>query len=334
MSQSYVYNGVWINWARGRVLGWTLTLPSAEGQLLIAFLAVFVTVAGARAWFVTSYLIHQLRAGLNPGDQHHQQTQVILRNTGGALVASWELLSLRWPRAKAGSSKFWSVPLLAVLGLLHALGWAVAGVFSSQVVNTAGNEVLIRSPNCGYYESTKNATFVDKTWFQAYRNLNATRDAATYSRLCYGVITNKQFCSQYTVPNIPWTRDVNSTCPFGSDFCRLNGTAAALTMDTAMLNSQSIFGFNTPPSDEVGYRKVTTCAPIRTPNGFSEFVNNTTSNGRPGNDTWLRVYLGPTSHTNWTGAYNVNKSTESYELQYTSQFPAITLHTHCFVQDN
>ncbi|KAK0614802.1 hypothetical protein DIS24_g11914 [Lasiodiplodia hormozganensis] len=41
-----VYCGVWTNWSRGKVLGATLTLSREDGNLLIAFLAFFVTAVG------------------------------------------------------------------------------------------------------------------------------------------------------------------------------------------------------------------------------------------------------------------------------------------------
>ena len=318
MSSSNIYTGIWINWSRGPVSGWTLTLPSAEGQLLVAFLAVFVTVTGSRFWNIISFLIHQLRAGPTPGDGRHQQSQVILRNTGSAIGVSWELLSLGWPWRKVATSGFWSLLLLALLGLLHASCWAVAGVFSSRVANSIGKEALIRPQNCGYYLPSSDASQLTQQWFVTSRNLNATKDATTYARLCYGQSNDNPYCSQYVVPQIQWTSDANSTCPFDADFCRLKGTAAAFKMDTGILSSQSVFGFNTRRSDEIGYRKVTTCAPLRTPVGFYEFVNNTSSDGEPGTQQWLRYYLGPTKETNWTYGYNTNSSSDigGYKISY------------------
>ena len=43
----FVHSGPWINWSHGIVPGSTITLSEPNGELLTAFLAVFVTAAGA-----------------------------------------------------------------------------------------------------------------------------------------------------------------------------------------------------------------------------------------------------------------------------------------------
>ena len=315
MSNSSIYTGVWLNWSQGPVLGWTLTLPSTKGQLLIAFLAIFVTTTGARLWIVLSFLIHQLRAAPTPGDGRHQQAQVILRNTSGALDASWELLSLGWPWRKLASSSFWSLFLVALLGSLHASCWVLASIFSSQVTNVAEKEVLIKSPDCGYHFVSKDSKgTTDLYWAQ---NVNWTTDAASYARLCYGRSNETPFCNQYVVPQLPWTGNTNATCPFSPDFCRLNGAAAAFTMDTGVLSSRSIFGFNTSPSHEIGYRKVTTCAPLRIPKNLLRVVNLTNPDGTPGKEQVARIYLGSHMSGNWTFEYNLKTTSgNGYRLEY------------------
>lgn len=37
-----IYTGLWINWSRGAVFGGTLTLPRADANNLIAFVAFFI----------------------------------------------------------------------------------------------------------------------------------------------------------------------------------------------------------------------------------------------------------------------------------------------------
>lgn len=317
MSNSYIYTGVWVNWSQGSIYGWTLTLPSTKGQFLVAFLAVFVTITGARLWIVLSFLIHQLRAASTLGDGRHQQVQVILRNSSSPLGASWELISLGWSWRKVKASSYWSLVLLALLGLLHASCWAVASIFSSQITNTVGNEALIRSPDCGYYIADKNAEEKDQISFTISRTINSTTDATSYARLCYGQSGEKSVCNRYTVPQVPWTANTRDTCPFDLGFCRLNGSAAAFKMDTGVLNSQSVFGFNTPPSHEIGYRKVTTCAPLRIPEGFSQVVNKTNLNNASRKSEVLQFYLGSSSQGNSTFNYNLDAAYGSgYGLLY------------------
>lgn len=46
--QNSVYLGIWTNWSKGAVMGATLTLDRAQGNLLIAFTAVFVGIVTDR----------------------------------------------------------------------------------------------------------------------------------------------------------------------------------------------------------------------------------------------------------------------------------------------
>ena len=309
MSESYVYKGVWINWSRGSILGWTLTIDTAEAQLLTSFLAVFVTATGTQAWKILAFLLHQLRAAQTPGDGRHQQAQVILRNSGSALGASWEFLNLGWPWRKVASSGFLRVVLLALIAVLHAAGWGLAGVFSSRVTQVPGDEVLIRSPNCGIYQGQKDLSpTADGVFFQS-QNLNATVQASTYTRLCYGATSRKETCDQYTVPRVPWKSNANATCPFDPEFCIFNGTAAAFEMDTGVMDAHEVFGINTPLSERVGYRKVSTCAPLRIPKAFSQLVNNTEHPDSSVKEIYY-VYLGPTSQ----GTPNAENFTYQYNL--------------------
>ena len=309
MSESYIYNGVWLNWARGAVLGWTLTLGTREGQILTAFLAVFVKTAGTQAWKIVSYFLHQLRAGRLPGDGRHQQAQVILRNTGSSLGASWELFTLGWPWRKVASTGFWRILVLVVIALLHASGWALASIFSSRATRIAGDEVLIRSPQCGYYSFTNQSDLYNDRFVNS-RNSNNTNDAAHYVRQCYANTQSNPYCDQYTVPQISWKQNANMTCPFDPEVCIFNGSAAALEMDTGVLSSRDVFGINTPISETVGYRRVTTCAPLHS---HAQLVNDSSADGSPGKDQWIRYYYGPTiagtpDGLNWTYQYKVAES--------------------------
>jgi hypothetical protein len=56
-SENDIHLGTWINWSRGRVMGATLTLNRAEGNLLIAFTAVFVGIVTERFWRIACMLV-------------------------------------------------------------------------------------------------------------------------------------------------------------------------------------------------------------------------------------------------------------------------------------
>lgn len=99
MSQTaapFVHTGPWINWSHGLVLGSTITLSERDGELLTAFLGIFVTGAGAACWKIMSFALHQHRSPRDPQDGIHHQQQAILQNTGSPFGASAELVSLVW----------------------------------------------------------------------------------------------------------------------------------------------------------------------------------------------------------------------------------------------
>lgn len=57
--------GTWINWSRGRVMGATLTLNRVDGNLLIAFTAVFVGIVTERIWRIACVLVSYLSKELS-----------------------------------------------------------------------------------------------------------------------------------------------------------------------------------------------------------------------------------------------------------------------------
>ena len=118
MSQTaapYVYTGPWINWSRGIVLGSTITLSDRDGDLLIAFLGIFVTVAGVACWRLVSFALHQHRSLGRPQDVLHHQQQAIFRNTGSPVSASLELAQVAWSWRKHALRPFLrTLPLIAL----------------------------------------------------------------------------------------------------------------------------------------------------------------------------------------------------------------------------
>ena len=133
----------------------------------------------------------------------------------------------------------------------------LAGIFSSEVTRAAGNETLIRSPDCGVLDSTNPGSQ------QALSALEATdaRDtlaATTYSRACYGSTQNILQCAQYPKQQLPWKVNQNATCPFTNGIC-IYGGSSAYEMDTGSIDSHEALGINAPKSERVQYRKVSTC---------------------------------------------------------------------------
>ena len=252
LAGSSIHIGPWINWSHGPILGATITLSARDGGLLTAFLALFVTTAGAAWWRISSYILHQHNAKHENQDGLHHQQQAIFRNTSTPGAASWEFIQLAWYwRNNAARPLLRTLPVI-LLALLNLTLFAVAGIFSSEVTKAAGNETLIRSPTCGYLDMT--ASDAHLAAFRAV-DLNDTLAATTYSRACYGNSQNNLQCNQYPQPSLSWKTTQNATCPFSPEICYF-GASAAYEMDTGNLDSHSALGINAPKHDRVHYRKV------------------------------------------------------------------------------
>ena len=315
-SGTHVYTGIWVNWSRGAIPGSTLTLSDRDGGLLIAFLAIFVSAAGGALWRIISYIIHQSRAKLRYQDGLHHQQQVIFRNASSPGSASWQLLQLMFHWAGLTKRPALRILPLAALALINLVLFALAGVFSAEVTKAAGNEALIRSPNCGSWDISFKTGPQEQAAFRS-KTLLDTISASTYARSCYGQVQNSLACSQYSQPNIPWAVDRNASCPFSSGMCKL-GDTAAYQMDTGLIDSHQVLGVNAPPADRITYRKVTTCSPIKT-KGFAQEWNNTNRDAITYGDTFDRLYLGPiVDVSDFTYQYDEHTTSEwtGYQLTY------------------
>ncbi|KAF8848253.1 hypothetical protein BDZ45DRAFT_549892, partial [Acephala macrosclerotiorum] len=93
---STVYIGVWMNHLKGPLFGPTLTVSQRDGVLLVAILALFVSLAGSQSWGFIYFIVHQMRTTAIPYDGIHYQRQAVLRNTSGVSAAVWQLGKISW----------------------------------------------------------------------------------------------------------------------------------------------------------------------------------------------------------------------------------------------
>ena len=146
-ASDYIYQGCWINWSKGRLLGSTITLTSTNSTLLTNILAVFVTIAGGQFWMILRFALYQLRASQNTNRQSntlYHKEQVVLRNTTSSLNAAQLFLKLRWESRRNVRSASHNIPLV-VIAVLSAAFFFVAAAFSNTLTNV-GPHVLSRSP--------------------------------------------------------------------------------------------------------------------------------------------------------------------------------------------
>ena len=209
-----------------------------------------------------------------------------------------------------------SLPLV-ILALLNLILFGLAGIFSSEVTKAAGNETLVISPSCGTWSVGPSSTIQNNTPWRI-KTVNDTKSADSYARDCYGGTGSSFDCSQYVQSRLPWTVDRNASCPFSDGICK---GGAAYKMDTGIIDSHDHLGINTPKSERVSYRKVTTCSPIRA-TGYG-VVENTTDALIPTNvDIFQYFYYGPTPSLdqNYTYKYDVlsGRDLPEYSLTYVS----------------
>ncbi|KAI1265475.1 hypothetical protein F5Y18DRAFT_417183 [Xylariaceae sp. FL1019] len=268
-----VHLGVWTNWSRGPAFGQTMTLKRREGDLLIAFTALFVAWVSTRGWRIISFIFHRLRASHLPQNAAYHQCQAILRNsdtqTSIVLLASLLWTSLRHHSAKLRTKQTILGPLsIFVIAVVYTFAFTVAGGFSSQISTAVGTEVLIESQNCGWdgdeYDLAENLFLVS-----ALRAAEV-ETAANYAQQCYsddsiGVLD----CNRLAVKNTAVQTNTQAECPFrGQDICRNNDTN--IRIDSGYIDSHEQYGVNTPPDVRILVRMVLHCAPMQT-QGFTSY---------------------------------------------------------------
>lgn len=268
MSESLsVYTGFWINWSEGKVKGATLTLTSQHGAYLVAFLAVFVQLAGVHSWQIFSYIFFRQTAAPAKVDKLNRQHLAILRNVTSDFCASWELAKASWKSRKSAPRTFSRILTILLTAILHGLGFAAAGIFSS-TVTSARSEVLLRSDLCGiwtapaYMPNATHQSLEDALWEDKWDTVLAK--SASFAARCYNTSAASSNCNAYGRRLLSLTTTTHRTCPFHPSMCT-NETVARL--DSGYVDSLLDLGINTPPSDRVAFRKVVECAPI-TSNGY------------------------------------------------------------------
>ncbi|KAF2013507.1 hypothetical protein BU24DRAFT_434533 [Aaosphaeria arxii CBS 175.79] len=263
-----IFYGVWINWSRGQPNGSTITLSASNANVLVAFLAIFVSVSGAALWRILAFTLHQRRITRHERDGMHYQHQNILRNTPSPGIASWQLIWLIPPWSKVTSRSFLRTFPLILVALLNLSVFLTAGILVAEVTRTAGTDVLVRSGSCGTWLLGD----TDLVLGPSTKVLNDTISAAAYARACYGGQSETLECNQYVKQALPFTTELKNqseACPFEDGMCLIRSPVYIL--DTGNLSSHEHFGINAKTQDRVTYRRKTICAPIKTKDFIDSF---------------------------------------------------------------
>ncbi|KAK3940012.1 hypothetical protein QBC46DRAFT_314648 [Diplogelasinospora grovesii] len=270
MSNYTIQTGViWVNHDTSPALGATLTVTIRWGNYLIAALSSLVAWAGAGAWSIAAYVLHQRLAAVRDKDVLHQQLQVHFR-TAGSFCDSWiDGLSLHraWrgrPGVRQVKRRTLAVSLLALVVFLI---FTAAGVFVAEVATKSYQDVLVLAApsDCGDFvfvtdNTTIHSALVDVV--TGYQN-DANFWARNYARDAYHQSRSRE--SAFALPSLPYT-GYEVPCPYnnGTACFGPNQTAdgSAWRMETGPLNSHIHFGMNAPQQDRVTWATTATCAVV------------------------------------------------------------------------
>lgn len=293
--------GFWINHSHGIIRGSTLTLSNNNAALLTAAVALFVAYAGTRIWRILTFALYLFFANASSRNAFCNQRQAILRNSSTPLDAALSLWTITWTWRK--KVNVWHLAPLIALAMLIGLALTAAGVFSSRISSSTGNEVLLNGKDCGWISPNNLSNQDVRRQYGPYIS-QLQQSALQRAQQCYspGSRATVESCPTFVKANLPFTMTRNASCPFQEQICQ--NSSANLIVDTGYLNSHDDFGINAPLSERALFRTKVHCAPLKTEE-YSELVNVTLADSKQfnfkiGNSTKvMQYYYGTTLPTSF-----------------------------------
>ncbi|KAH7000231.1 hypothetical protein EDB80DRAFT_106597 [Ilyonectria destructans] len=308
INPDYIYKGGWTNWNGDVTTGGKLTVSKKGAELLMVFIGIFFVFMEAGLWSLISFglflwrrsqSLEQVGSGSSSAvrsldrDALWHLQQATLRNGGDDRAVGITYISL-W--LNYGWKSFdvilrtWPTIFLALTSFdifLIALPFIAAYL----MLDSQGVEVLIHSPQCGYWQ----ASFSDDLVVASTDIANRTLEAVQYADTCYESNSPSELCDNYLVKrNLEWTGWHNTECPFEDGMCLDNDTFPAFQMETMLLDSHEHFGMNSPKQGRFALQRTTTCAPLNVKDW--SLVKGGTIEG----ENITKVYFGATSSDDYT----------------------------------
>ncbi|KAM0327626.1 hypothetical protein ACHAQA_005919 [Verticillium albo-atrum] len=314
-----IKTGFWRNYnddtVTGTFLDVILTLPKAQGTLLVSFLTLFMSLSVANLWPIFCLIIHQWRSTSSPRQGLYHQQQAILSNTlsPAASALSFTKLAWAWRKAKIRGTHRSSL-MLILAAVFSMILFAIAGLASTRI-ELQSDEVLVRSDTCGWvgldFSPVNNED-------EAFNSLNRTEQLKTrvvtsawaqwmasrgleYVRNCYtvsNVSVRSDSCEAFTVASLPVvTRNIS--CPFPDDIC---GLPDAFQVDTGFIDSSSDLGINADEGDRIRFRKLLTCVPMPTEQFATDWVDQSPFENTLLGDKYKYFNVGSTQDGDYTWA--------------------------------
>ncbi|KAI1734566.1 hypothetical protein F4680DRAFT_453841 [Xylaria scruposa] len=266
--------GMWTNWSRGQIMGSTLTLERRDADLLIAFIGFLIAFFATRAWRILCFGFHRYYSTSLPQDAVYHQMQAILRNSCSPEDGINLLFRLFWEtRHSKGRLRPLSTATVATCCLT---AFTVAGGFSSRISTGIGDEVLVKSNNCGYPFLTSIFDDPEKHFAGLPYRAGLINNAANYALQCY--LSNNSVgldCNRYIRKHIAGTVDMEAPCPFDNHMCR--NESLNIRLDSGYIDSHKDLGVNSPVDQRILWRNVLQCGPLTT-EGFTSEQNSADQN--------------------------------------------------------
>lgn len=267
-----IYTGFWTNWDAGRVLGKTLTVEYQTGAYLVAALAIYVRIVGARMWDIIRFILFRRLSSSRPEDGLYHQHQAALRNIEGnvqILKSCFDLWSA-W-RGKAESTVR-RTAYIATPAVLNFVGFAIASIFASRITNVrSGSEVLLayQQDKCGPSVFYTSESGTDDGWLDIETTNRAIESvAAALSEQCYNVPDQRRtHCPIFGRYLVPTTMSRDVACPFDNELCGPSGT---VKFSSGMVDSLTHLGMNSEPQHRIMFQVETTCAVLNTTSRIRE----------------------------------------------------------------
>ena len=225
--------------------------------------------------------MHQIRSSRQQKDGHFHQSQALLRNSPsptGSLKQFWKL-GYAWS-GKGQKSKR-RVAWLSLVAILHLGIFQMAALLANKIYDT-NNEVLLRSNVCGKYnwEKTSSKNGLDGLLLDQRAT---ARWAMDYARVCYGTNATSSQCGGMVSNSLTRYQKIyfDQSCPFQEDIC-VDPQKGAVQVDSGLLDTNLDMGLNSHRGSSVGYRRVTTCAPLKTQGYYVDRDANTAADELPG----------------------------------------------------
>ncbi|KAE9371335.1 hypothetical protein N431DRAFT_483888 [Stipitochalara longipes BDJ] len=284
-----VHVGFWTNQSKGPIFGSTLTLSSRNGNILIAILALFVSLSGGQSWSILSFLAHQVCTTKASRDGLWHQQQAVLRNNRSDVSSVWQLMRISWAWRQVSVHSIRRSLGLILLGLLHLGLFFATGALIPYIVAVDNQVLLGSSPYCGPFSAQgvlDQTTIGSVIAFDAYTK-NSIALSAEYVSNCLAQNQTLPECNTFKQPRLNWT-SARAPCPFGDEMC-LGPENGAIKLDTGLLDSRDDFGVNGQGFERISYRRASTCVPITTQN----FTTNGTSSIGDADFNYTAAFYGP-----------------------------------------